>query len=158
YAVDLDLFGPGSLFERLCLARTRAGRETLARWLIAPAPPDEIRARQTAVPDLRERISWRERLALFGDDVPEAIATADLAAWGSAIGQPSAVPGRLIAPIVVAVTFLAFGGWSAGWLPAAVPFAALLAQAGFALLLRRRVSRALDGVEGRSRDLFQLAG
>ena len=33
YAADLDLFGEGSLFERLCTARTRAGEETLASWL-----------------------------------------------------------------------------------------------------------------------------
>ncbi|HTE17762.1 MAG TPA: DNA mismatch repair protein MutS, partial [Armatimonadota bacterium] len=37
YADDLDLFGRGSLFELLCLARTRAGEETLASWLRAPA-------------------------------------------------------------------------------------------------------------------------
>ena len=39
YAADLDLFGEGSLFERLCTARTRAGEEALASWLLAPAPP-----------------------------------------------------------------------------------------------------------------------
>ena len=39
YAADLDLFGRGSLFERLCTARTRAGEETLADWLLAPADP-----------------------------------------------------------------------------------------------------------------------
>ena len=37
YAADLDLFGRGSLFERLCTARTRAGEEVLASWLLAPA-------------------------------------------------------------------------------------------------------------------------
>src|SRR6266702_3703877 len=45
YARDLDLFGRASLFELLCTARTRAGEETLARWLLAPAPPDEVRGR-----------------------------------------------------------------------------------------------------------------
>ncbi len=34
-ARDLDLFGRASLFELLCTARTRAGEETLARWLLA---------------------------------------------------------------------------------------------------------------------------
>ena len=43
---DLDLFGPASLFELLSIARTRAGEETLAAWLLAPADPDEIVARQ----------------------------------------------------------------------------------------------------------------
>src|SRR5437870_1069218 len=40
YAVDLDIFGKGSLFELLSQARTRSGEETLASWLKAPATPD----------------------------------------------------------------------------------------------------------------------
>ncbi len=36
YAADLDLFGEGSLFELLSIARTRMGEDTLARWLLAP--------------------------------------------------------------------------------------------------------------------------
>src|SRR3954466_14229398 len=39
YAADLDLFGRGSLFELLSLARTRTGEETLASWLKQPADP-----------------------------------------------------------------------------------------------------------------------
>jgi hypothetical protein len=158
YAVDLDLFGPGSLFERLCLARTHAGRETLAHWLCAPAPPEETGARQAAVADLRDRLSWRERLALFGDDVPGGIDTATLTIWGGAVTGPASTRARLLAPCLVGATMLTWAGWSAGWLPAAAAFLALLVQTGFALALRRRVRRALAGLEGRSRDLFQLAG
>ena len=62
-ARDLDLFGRGSLFELLCTARTRAGEETLARWLLAPAPPDEVRARQAAAIDLSPRVRFRESLS-----------------------------------------------------------------------------------------------
>jgi hypothetical protein len=35
-ALDLDLFGVGSLFELLCTARTGPGRDKLASWLLAP--------------------------------------------------------------------------------------------------------------------------
>src|SRR5580765_5059673 len=52
YANDLDLFGPGSLFQLLSLARTGAGEETLANWLKQPASVDEIRERQDAVREL----------------------------------------------------------------------------------------------------------
>ena len=38
YAQDLDLFGKGSLFELLSTARTHIGEDTLARWLVEPAP------------------------------------------------------------------------------------------------------------------------
>ncbi len=36
FAEDLDLFGEGSLFELLCTARTPAGEEKLATWLLEP--------------------------------------------------------------------------------------------------------------------------
>ena len=63
YAGDLDVFGPGSLFELLCTARTTVGEDTLAGWLLAPAAPEEVRARQAAVAELRERTDLRERFA-----------------------------------------------------------------------------------------------
>ena len=53
YAADVDLFGRGSLFELLSRARLRGGEETLARWLLAPGDPDELRPRQAAVDELR---------------------------------------------------------------------------------------------------------
>src|SRR5688572_5025612 len=69
YAADLDLFGKGSLFELLCTARTRAGEDTLARWLCGPADRNEIVKRQQAVEELRTNIDLREDLAILGDDV-----------------------------------------------------------------------------------------
>ena len=69
YARDLDLFGAASLFELLCTARTRAGEETLAAWLLSAAPVDEILARQSAVRDLTDRVSFREKLFLLGETV-----------------------------------------------------------------------------------------
>ena len=45
YASDLDLFGRGSLFELISVARTRQGESELAAWLLKPAAPDEITSR-----------------------------------------------------------------------------------------------------------------
>src|SRR5207248_2125905 len=45
-AADLDVFGPGSLFERLATPCTRSGEDTLAGWLLAPAGAVEVRDRQ----------------------------------------------------------------------------------------------------------------
>ena len=60
YSRDLDLFGKASLFELLCTARTRAGEETLAQWLLFPVSIDEIRRRQSAAAELRDRLDFRE--------------------------------------------------------------------------------------------------
>ena len=83
YAEDLDLFGKGSLFELLSTARTRAGEDTLARWLLAPATYDEAAARHRAIEELRSRLDLREDLTVIGATVrvePNPDATA---AWAN---------------------------------------------------------------------------
>ncbi len=62
YADDLDLFGPGSLFQRVSVAHTRFGERTLAGWLSAPATSPEIRARQGAVRALAPELDFRQAL------------------------------------------------------------------------------------------------
>src|SRR5687768_7013318 len=84
YAGDLDLFGHGSLFELLSRARTRAGQETLANWLLHPALPDVVRARQAAVTELRPRLDLREDLALLGEGVRSGEEAHSLAVWANA--------------------------------------------------------------------------
>ena len=82
YARDLDILGTGSLFELLCTMRTRAGEEALARWLLAPAPPGEIRARQGAVQDLQNRLEFREKLFTAGNRARLGLHPDTLIAWG----------------------------------------------------------------------------
>ncbi len=84
YAADLDLFGNGSVFQRLCAARTRRGMGMLAAWLLTPAPPSVIRERQTAVDELTSNLDLREALAVLGDDTRTAVDAQGLAAWGAA--------------------------------------------------------------------------
>ncbi len=84
YAADLDLFGNGSVFQRLCAARTRRGMGMLAAWLLTPAPPSVIRERQTAVDELTSNLDLREALAVLGDDTRAAVDAQGLAAWGAA--------------------------------------------------------------------------
>ena len=86
YSRDLDIFGEGSLFELLCTARTRVGQETLAKWLLAPASPDQVRARQAAVVDLRSRLDLREDLAVLAEEAGSLAPAEGLAAWGE--GEP----------------------------------------------------------------------
>lgn len=57
YANDLDLFGRGSLFELLSLARTAAGEETLADWLKRPATVDVTLDRRRFANSRRRSIS-----------------------------------------------------------------------------------------------------
>ena len=97
YARDLDVFGQGSLFELLCLARTRMGEETLAAWLMAPAPPDIVRARQAAVAELAPRLDLREDLAVLGEKARDGVHTDELAVWGERQPLLDPSPFRIVA-------------------------------------------------------------
>src|SRR5688500_10902502 len=62
YASDLDLIGPGSLFQRLDVSHTRRGERVLAEWLGAPAARETIAARQGAVRELAPQVELRQEL------------------------------------------------------------------------------------------------
>jgi hypothetical protein len=81
YANDFDLFGRGSLFELLSVARTRTGEATLARWLTSPASVPEIMTRQAAVDELAPKLDFRERLALTDAHIRASVDTDRVVAW-----------------------------------------------------------------------------
>ncbi len=66
FADDLDLFGPGSLFQRLTLARTRYGRRRLAALLVQASSVEEARERQLAVGALAPELEYRQELEALG--------------------------------------------------------------------------------------------
>lgn len=81
YALDLDVFGPASLFSSLCAARTGAGQATLARWLRGAAASDEIAQRQHAVAELTHLLTLRRDLWLAGAAVGQEVREETLAGW-----------------------------------------------------------------------------
>jgi hypothetical protein len=60
YAPDLDVFGQASLFQLLNETATRSGEERLASWLSAPAPAEEVVARQGAARELAPLVGFRQ--------------------------------------------------------------------------------------------------
>jgi DNA mismatch repair ATPase MutS len=100
YAHDLGIFGQASLFQLLDTAGTFTGERTLASWLSAPAPPDEVRARQEAVRelapmlDLRDELYLRGRLLSMGEDKPDP---APFLRWAS--GAPWLAKRRWLLPL-----------------------------------------------------------
>jgi len=156
YAADLDLFGAGSLFELLCLSRTRAGEETLAKWLKQPASLPVILARQAAVIELTPGLDRRERLWSAGADVATAVHPDTLVQWAEA---PQLLPSWL-QPVAALLTATIIGTATLAFSTSEyVPFLLALAVAG-AVLLRflDRVSKVLHAAGSWSRDLDVLAG
>jgi hypothetical protein len=157
YAGDLDIFGTGSLFELLCTARTRAGEETLAVWLCAPAEPAVIVARQAAVQELRPRLDLREDLAVLGGDVRAGLHPEALAAWAAAAAAfhwPWARVAALCLVALVAATVPAAAAGLVGPLPLLSAFAV---EALFGLSMRRRAAHVIHAVERPTRDLALLS-
>jgi hypothetical protein len=105
YARDLDLFGKGSLFELLCTARTSAGKNILAEWLLGAAAAPEIERRQEAVRELAPRLDFREEIAASGEDIRSRARTEALLAWAEAPAVLRSEAVRVVALIL-----------SAGWL------------------------------------------
>jgi MutS domain V len=158
YAADLDLFGKGSLYERLCEAHTREGHDTLAHWLKTPADPSTIRRRQAALVDLSNRLDLRERLALLGEAIRGGIDMQSLAEWAV---RPCELPlnaGRRVInafTVLLPVAALLWVAFDIGPWPLIVE---LSLQAAFVLWLWRPVQNLLKVVEKRAGDLMRLAG
>lgn len=156
-AQDLDLFGSGSLFDLLCTARTRAGRQTLAAWLQNGAAPEAIRARQAAIEELRPRVDLREEIALLGADVGAAVHPKALAAWGNAQPVLLSANMRIVAAALMAAAITAAVAWQLD-LCSPLPLLAVFAVEGlFALPLRRRVQKIARDVELPGQDLALLS-
>jgi hypothetical protein len=128
YARDLDLLGPGSLFQHLSVAHTRYGRARLAAWLLGRASLKEITARQAAVRELAGLPRLRQELEA------EALALAPPRAKERRLPVEGPDPARLLAwvasgpnlpapPLVTGLALL---------LPCAT-IAGLVAQLGFGL-------------------------
>lgn len=157
FAVDLDLFGSGSLFQRICAARTVAGERTLAAWLQHPADPQVVAERQATVRELAPRLGLRESLAVLGEEVRTDFDERPLIQWAAA-PEHGFPPGTLAACRAAAVILVlaivgALLGWWDGWLVA--PPLALVAGLGAAF--RGRVRATIDGVSAAARELANLA-
>ena len=158
YAADLDLFGVGSLFERLCAARTAGGEAVLAGWLLHPAPPVEIEARHEAIADLRDRLDFREDLALLGADVRADVRADSLAEWGASPRHRVPAVVRLAVLALALLTVVALVGLLLELVNPWIAAGLVAAEAAVAYGFAGRVDRAVGGVEDRSSELKTLAG
>lgn len=157
YAADLDLFGVGSMFERLCTARTRSGEDTLAAWLLTPAAPDVVLERQAAVAELRAQVDLREDIELLGADVRAGIDPEALARWGK---TPRVFTGRLLpiaAGLLSTMTVAALIAWELIDLGPALFFALVIVELLFAWTKSGAVHRVLAPLDRRAQELVLLS-
>jgi hypothetical protein len=156
-ARDLDLFGRASVFELLCTARTHAGEETLAGWLLTPTPPDEVRARQVAAIELSQLLDFRERLSILGEDLELGVRPKELAAWGEAKAQFPSGMIRIVTPLLAAAWVLSVVAWQLWGAPDLLVVAATVVNLTIAYRFRLRLSEAAHAAEEAGHDLKLLS-
>jgi MutS domain V len=156
YATDLDLFGSGSLFELLSLARTRMGEDTLAAWLLSPSPVAQLTQRHKAIAELRSRFDLREDMAILGEDLKVGIHPEALTQWAEA---PNELPHPwlrwlslllAIAAIAAAIVWAEFG--------TKTPFfAVIIVESIITASLRKQTTAVLHATEHALEDLQLLS-
>ena len=157
YAEDLDLFGKGSLFQLLSTARTRAGEDCLARWLLAPSTMEEAAARQPAIVELRPLLDLREDLAVLGEAVRSSLDPDAVAAWGEAPEVKFPAGARFLAPALAAAVLVTFVLYMSGFASRTPLLASLFLVLGYGFFLATRTLQVVRAVDSPAHDLALLA-
>jgi hypothetical protein len=156
YATDLDLFGQGSLFELLSLARTRMGEDTLARWLLSPSPVAQLAERHAAVAELRHRLELREDIAILGEDLKVGIHPEALTQWAEAPNQLTHSWLRRLSLLLAIAAIAAAIIWAE--LGTKAPFFAIvIIETIITALLRKRTDAIFHATEHALEDLQLLS-
>jgi hypothetical protein len=156
YGDDLDLFGTDSLFELLCAARTQMGENTLAEWLLAPADINTIRDRQASILDLRQRLSFRESLAIDGETLKIELHPETLERWALAANRLDSRWLRAGAASLAALAIGAIAAWAI-WDVAYPLLAIVVVEVALGYFLRKPIRAAITTVESAFEDLKGLA-
>lgn len=159
YAADLDVFGEASLAQLLPPMSVVPGHSTLREWLLAPADPTCIRARQQAVDELRAQWEFRDELVMAGRRVTvNAEGASRLTQWAAAEGWLLARPGLIALSIAIpGATIALIAAQAAGVVAQAYWMVPLLA--GLALSARhgKALSASFAPVVGRATILRRYA-
>jgi hypothetical protein len=146
YAADLDLFGPGNLFELLSTARTRMGERTLANWLLSPAPTPTVLQRQQSIAELRDRLDFREELAVLGESTEAGVRPEELSRWAESANQLTdrwILPAAVLLPVLLVAALILYNVAAI----ASPVVAILLLELGVVRLARKRLTEVLGSTE-----------
>jgi hypothetical protein len=160
-ARDLDVFGPRSMFQWLCVAHTPMGRRLLAEWLIEPADPKTIQQRQPLVAALAAEEDWREQLQLHGSLLGSSPTSSEqFVAW--ATGGAWLAHRRWLlwfaraVPVLLAALLAALlSGWMTGEAAAGLAIVLLLANGSLSVLYTGGIHEIFDQVTGRSHQVLR---
>lgn len=157
YAEDIDIFGRGSLFDLLSIARTPMGENRLAAWLLAPASREIIAERHALVKELRDKLDLRERLSVAGEELRAALDPQVLIRWAeSRSGRFHSAFRVLAAALALALIATAFFALATlHYLPLLI---VLTLEASLMLRLWKPMKAATIGMDCGGKGLVLFAG
>ena len=170
YTFDLDVFGPESLYQRICRTATTGGSDCLAGWLKgqwhydADGVAAHIVRRADAIEALKQHEEWRAEWRAVGNGAPIdslQISSAAARVQQMQLGDGAARPAVLALSAVALAAFYALVAASCfGLLPAAAPLSvALLLVAGQMWMFGSQLcnlSRAVDALNKTVQRYVQL--
>ena len=142
-AADLDLLGAASVQHLLNTPATPVGQAAVGAWLLQPALPPVVNARQAAVRELAPLIDFREEVGARGREVgPAQLHYERFAAWAESAPWLRSAPLLLWGARLLAVLNIGLGvaAWFWGQ-EQGVLYLALGALLGISLLLALTVGR-----------------
>lgn len=137
YANDLDLFGPGSIFELITRCQTRLGEDRLADWFCHAADREAVLGRQAAVRELADRIGLRESLDVLQPPLKETADQNLLQSWVERKDGTRPTWLLVLVTILSLVSVTCLWGMFNGMLTLLAPFLATLGTLVALLLLFR---------------------
>jgi hypothetical protein len=152
YALDLDLFGDGSLFQWLNRTVCPQGSETLAHWLTNPTiDRQDILQRQEAIKELATLLDIRQDFQAYGMMSPEKTnARQQLNTW---LQEPEWFLKRIDVRVLTILGPLAVVGsivaTSVGVLSAEITAAIFFGMLAYAGAYFKKVSQVMEQVSGR---------
>ena len=156
YANDLDLFGPGSVFELITRCQTRLGEDRLAEWFLNPADRETIESRQEALRELAANVTLREELDVLHPPLQETADQNLLKTW---VDQPSEQKPYWLMVMVTLLSIASLGflwGAYSGFLPISFFIAILTTQVLVLLIYRPSLEAEFLAAE-RMRDGLPVA-
>ncbi len=126
FSYDLDLFGPDSIFQQIDRGRIPHSRDLLAKWMLNPAPRDQVVQRQGAISELIKDIDWVQEFEAsirWGKDAHEI--SPDLVA---AVKNQAIV---LLAGVLSFSATVLFFGWAFSLIPVSYLLLSILVNATF---------------------------
>ena len=162
YADDLDIFGDGGLFQLLCVARTRMGKQMLADWLLHAFAVERILERQAAISELQAKLDFREALAVAGESELIQADPEKLHRWAETKIVFNQLPWAIASPILAVVSVAAlvyavvsyFQTGSAVWMPFLI---VLVIQALVMRSLHRRMEQLFLNLDQACQNLDALS-